>query len=109
MGFPTSFPMTAIPTVIGFLRNTGVSRRSAAEAAYDLLGYGGHIALLEGQPHALFSREKEAAYDVLNDAFLAVKLEELNEDIKVHPNALFSLPPWVIPIALEILRRVLSS
>lgn len=109
MPFPISFPLNAIPTVIGFLRNTGVSRRDAAEAAYDLLGYGGHIALPGGQPHTLFSREKEAAYDVLSDAFLAVKLEELNADIQAHPNALFNLPPWVIPIALEILRRVLSS
>lgn len=109
MGFPTSFPLTAIPTVIGFLRNTGVSRRAAAEAAYDLLGYAGHVALAEDNPHTLFSRQKEAAYDVLSDQFLAVKLEELNADLTANPNALFNLPPWVIPIALEILRRVLSS
>lgn len=110
MPFPSSFPLTALPTVIGYLRSTGnVSRRAAAEAAYDLLGYSGHVLLPEGQPHTLFSREKEGAYDLLNDTFIAAKLEELKADLDANPNALFNLPPWVVPVLLEVLRRVLSS
>ncbi len=108
MGFPTSFPVAAIPTVIGYLRGTGVSRREGAEAAYDLLGYGAHLALPADGSGPL-SSSTENGFDLVSDASLAVRLEDLKADLEANPNAAFSLPPWLVPILLEVLRRILAG
>ncbi len=109
MPFPTSFPVNAIPTVIGYLRNTGVSRRAAAEAAYDLLGYGGNLALPEDGVMLLSSDEELGNIDAYAGDVLASKLEELQADMDANPNAAFNLPQWLVPLLLEVLRRILTS
>lgn len=105
MPFPTNFPTFAIPTVIGYLRGTGVGNRAAAEAAYDLLGYAGHLAIPQDGPLVLHASAE--SWGLLSDAALAARLEEFQADLDANPNAAFSVPPWLIPILLDVLRRLL--
>lgn len=106
MSLPTSFPLTAVPTLIAFLRGQGGSRRAAAEAAYDLLGYALNVTLPE-QPAALPVITGEGAFHLLSDTALAVRLEDFKADLDSNPQAVFSIPPWLVPILLEVVRRLL--
>lgn len=111
MPFPTTFPVTAIPAVVGYLRNAGVGRRTAAEAAYDLLGYAANIMIPENEPGSLFSRHHGMG-DVasLADGTLADTLDNLRLNLEASPpNAAFTIPQWLVPVLLEVLRRVLSA
>lgn len=107
MAFPESFPLMAIPTVVGYLRGVGVGRRAAAEAAYDLLGYGCNVLIpADGSPSlAVMSDDYAGSTDVQ----LAVRLEDLAANLNASSQAAFALPPWLIPVVLEVLRRVLTS
>lgn len=111
MPFPTTFPVTAIPAVVGYLRNAGVGRRTAAEAAYDLLGYAANIMIPENEPGSLFSRNDDMGdVTILADGTLADSLDNLRLNLEASPpNAAFTIPQWLVPVLLEVLRRVLSA
>jgi hypothetical protein len=109
MSFPTSFPTLAIPTLIGYLRDAGVSRRTAAEAAYDVAGYGLNIALPVDASALFATAPTESGLYLLSESALAARLQEFQDAVDANPTAAFTLPPWVLPIVLEVLRRLLAG
>ncbi len=108
MSFPTNFPVTALADIIGYLRGQGVGRRAAAEAAYDLLGYGLGVVIPADAP-ALKAANQQLGWELLSDAALGARLEEFQTELTANPNAAYELPPWVIPILLDVLRRILAG
>lgn len=99
MPFPTSFPADSIRHVVGYLRKEpGHDLRCVAEAAYDLLGYAGHVAMPGGDPPAMGCPCPESDEDralAVEQAF-AMRGEA---DAKI---------PWdvVVPILWDVIRRI---
>jgi hypothetical protein len=108
MPFPTAFPTGAILKLLVYLRgDQSVPIRDVAEAGYDLLGYGLSLAFQTPATLTVLDQAGEQARR-MTDPELAERLEYLQPPQDAAFLAAWSLPPWAVPVILEVLRRLLE-
>lgn len=126
---PTAFPFDAIQTLTGYLRGQAPDLADAANAAYELLGFGLHLWMHGGSQPQQQAFGASAGGDANQQA---QQLEQFAQQMQGQQGqqagaapgqqapqqgqqspppkagAGFQLPPWLLPLALQILQQILS-
>ncbi len=98
--FPTDVPVSQVMGLVAYLRGTTpVDLKAAAFDAWVVVGYAGGVAI--GQPAPLMTGH---VFLGLPKHAQATQLE-----LMVSDPAKFSLPPWLLPLALQVLQDILKA
>jgi hypothetical protein len=122
--FPTQFPQDALQTILLFLRGQQTDTRTVIEAAYQVLGFGLGEAFGQGeggQP----ARAVQAQPPSRDHAYLADAVEQVlnhhqeythtvsgsqgGQGTEGQPARTWSPPPWLLPLALQVLQEVIQQ
>lgn len=100
VNFPTELPLEAVRQVIKFARRDDTDLGRAALAAWNVLGYAGHLSF--GAPVFLIGATGDDDFDI--NSLSGMSMEDILNDVKLKG----MIPPWLISLGIQVVLRFLQ-